>query len=271
MASDAGLTFHDLVEAFCGLGLERGDSVIAHTSCRSLGPVEGGADTVIEALLEAVGPQGNLMLPTFNYTSPRPEPYYDPAETPCRTGIIPEIGRRRPGVVRSLHPTHSVAALGPDADALTRGHLEGRAMGIGSPIDRLAQMGGKVLLLGVGHTSNSMVHVGEERAGLPKVGRLGAPQRVKVLTPDRGVIEHQLDTSPSCSSAFGAVECALRRHEEIRDCRIRGCKAQLMMGRDVIRRVVEMIEEKPDILLCRSPECVGCTGTRRNLREAGRI
>jgi hypothetical protein len=105
----------------------------------SFGRVEGGADSVLDAILEVIGPKGNLMLPTFNYTRPIPEPYFDPAATPGHTGAIPEAGRKRAGAVRSLHPSHSVAVIGPDAVELTRDHLKVRALGIGSPIDRLAQ------------------------------------------------------------------------------------------------------------------------------------
>lgn len=268
---DEPLTRGEIVEALRGVGVEPGSSLIVHSSCRSLGPVEGGAETVVDALLEAVGPEGDLMLPTFNYSMPLPDPHYDPATTPCRTGIIPELGRRRPEAVRSLHPTHSVAAIGPNAEELTRDHLEGRAFGVGSPVDRLASMGGFVLLMGVGHVTNSTVHVAEERAALPKAGRLGPPRIAKVLLPDGRVIEHALDTSPSCSSGFGGAEYLLRRHGEIRDWRLRRCKLQLMRAADVIRRVQEAIAEKADVLLCAYPECLGCEGTRENLRKQGRL
>ena len=213
----------DLFTAFQTGGLARGDSVIAHGSLRSLGHVERGADTVLDALLEAIGPSGNLMLPTYNYSCPLPEPYFDAVRTPARTGIIPELGRKRSGAIRSLHPTHSVAVIGPDADSLTRNHLAGRAFGVGSPIDRLAQRGGKVLLVGVGHVSNIMIHVAEEHAGVPKPRWSDEPRSAKVRLPDGAIVAHVLDTSPSCSAGFGAAEHALRRHGAIRDVRLGNC------------------------------------------------
>jgi aminoglycoside 3-N-acetyltransferase len=261
------LTKSDLLRALQDLGLIPGDSLIVHSSLRTLGEVDGGADTVLDALLETLGPAGNLMLPTFNYTRPLPEPHFDPGQTPGRTGILPEIGRKRPGAVRSLHPTHSVAVLGPDAGELTRDHLKTRAFGIGSPIDRLAKRGGKVLLVGVGNNANSTIHVGEEYAGTPKASWYDNLPVVKVRLPDGRIVEHTIDTSPSCSAAFAAVEHALRRRGRIRDARIGSCPLQLMAGRDVIECTRDIIRDKSDILLCTWPGCRPCAGARRNLTQ----
>ena len=261
----------DLVTAFRDIGIENGDSLMVHSSYKSLGQVDGGPETVIDALLEAVGNAGNLVLPAFNYTRPIPQPYFDPAETPARTGIIPELGRQRPEAVRSLNPTHSVAVVGPDATALTENHLGTRTFGIGSPIDRLAQRGGKVLLLGVGNDANSTVHVAEEYAGVPKASWSAESLVTKVLMPDGSVRSHDIDTSSSCSAAFCGADYALRRYGAVHDARLGGCKLQLMRGRDVIERVRAIIEEQPDILLCTWPGCLPCTGARANLRARGRI
>ena len=92
-----GVTREQLAAAFREIGLEGGDSVVVHSSLRSLGRVEGGPDTVIDALLDAVGSTGNLMFPTFNYSRPVPEPY-DPAETPCRT-VWEGLARRHSRIV----------------------------------------------------------------------------------------------------------------------------------------------------------------------------
>jgi aminoglycoside 3-N-acetyltransferase len=254
-----------LVGGLRAAGLAAGDSVIVHSSCRALGPVDGGPEAVLNALLEVLGPEGNLMLPTFNYTRPLPEPYFDPCTTPGRTGILTELGRQRPGAVRSLHPTHSVAVLGPAAAELTAGHLECRAFGVGSPIDRLAQAGGKVLLLGVGHVSNSTVHVAEEYAGVPKVSWYDPPPEIKVLLPDRRVTSIILDTSPSCSAAFDAAAHPLRAGGCIQDSRLGGAKLQLMTGRDVIERVATTIRTQPDVLLCTATTCAPCRGARARL------
>ncbi len=259
------ITKQQLVAALREIGLQPGDSYIVHSSYRSLGDVEGGPEAVIDALIEAVGPTGNLALPTFNYTANIAEPYFDPAVVRCLTGIIPELGRKRPTAVRSLHPTHSMTVIGPDAVELTKDHMSYRSVGLGSPIDRLAKMGGKVLLLGVGFTSNTTVHLGEEYAGTPKVGWFEETKYARVLMPDGSIVSHEVDTSTSCSRGFGAAELPLRRNGEIRDLQLGNSKWMLMQGMDVVRRVVEILGEKPDALLCTWAGCRPCTGARRNL------
>lgn len=266
--SDA-LTIKDMVKAFRELGLEPGDSFIVHSSLKSLGSVEGGPEAVIDALIEAVGPSGNVAFPTFNYTAHIAEPYFDPAVVPCRTGIIPELSRKRPNAVRSLQPTHSMTIIGPDALELTKDHMSYRTVGLGSPIDRLAKTGGKVLLLGVGHTSNTTIHLGEEYAGVPKESWSEGQSFAKVLMPDGSIHVHEVDTSTSCSHNFGPVGDVLRRYGEIHEGRAGDAALQLMMGMDIVKRVCEIIGEKPDALLCDSPECRPCTGARRNLQGNG--
>jgi len=265
------LTKSDIVEALREAGLCPGDSLIVHSSFRSLGGVEGGPETVIDALIETVSPGGNVMLPTFNYTAHIADPYFDPAAIACPTGIIPELVRKRPNAVRSLHPTHSVAVIGPDAAELTKDHMACRSVGIGSPIDRLAKMGGKILLLGVPNRSNTTVHLGEEYAQVPKVGWTETQAHAKVLMPDGSIHTHPVDTSTSCSNGFDAVEPVLKQSGEIREFTVGSSRAQLMLCEDVIKRVQEMIAEKADVLLCPNPNCRPCTGARANLRQQGRI
>jgi len=272
MCSEPSLAVGDLVQAFRDVGLDTGDSLIVHSSFRSFGGrVEGGPNTVIEALLATIGPTGNLMLPTFNYTRPEPEPYFDPAATPGRTGVIPEMGRQRPDAVRSLQPTHSVAVIGPDAEALTRDHLSFRAFGVGSPVDRLARTGGKILMIGVGNVSNSTIHVAEEHAGVPKGSWYEGLPLAKVLTPDGTVIEHRIDTSSSCSLGFDAVDPLLQRRGWRRTGQAGAAQLLLMRGADVIRAVCDLVREKPDALLCTRPNCKPCTETRTILRQRGAL
>jgi aminoglycoside 3-N-acetyltransferase len=242
--------------------------VIAHSSMRTLGWVEGGATTVLAAILGILGPRGTLLLPTFNYIAP--DPYYDPLLTPCLTGAVPEASRRFPNAIRSLHPTHSFVAIGRDAEGLTADHLATRALGVGSPIDRLARRDGKVLLIGVDQTANTTIHLGEEYAGTPKVSRFPGGVIAHVRLASGEVIEHPLDDSPSCSLAFNAVEGALRAHAEIGDGRIRECHLQLMSGSRVVERTVELLDRQPDLLLCRWSSCIPCTGARARLAAQGR-
>src|SRR6187551_3686776 len=96
------------------IGLASGDAVVVHASLRAVGL---DANDVIEALLEAVGPDGLVVMPTFTYANESFVP-----DLPGRTGTLAEVFRRRPDALRSAHPTYSVAAVGADAAELVDGH-----------------------------------------------------------------------------------------------------------------------------------------------------
>ncbi len=154
------------------LGIEPGAVVLVHSSLSGLGWVEGGADAVVDALLDAVGERGTILFPTLTGSErdgPEYPPHMDVRSTPCWTGAIPEAARKRPDAVRSLHPTHSVVALGTETRQFTKGHEHvDTPCGPGSPYTRLMDAGGSILLLGgVTHASNTSLHAIEELAGVP--------------------------------------------------------------------------------------------------------
>src|SRR5919201_6383296 len=106
---EPGLSREAIVSDLRALRLEAGALVLVHSSLSSLGWVESGAQTVIDALLEAVSPDGTVLVPTLTGTiqdGPEHPPIFDPRATPCWTGIIPETFRRLPSTRRSSHPTH---------------------------------------------------------------------------------------------------------------------------------------------------------------------
>jgi aminoglycoside 3-N-acetyltransferase len=253
-----------LAESFRSLGILSGARLIVHSALRQLGPVDGGADAVLDALLTCIGPTGLLAVPTFTYFNE----VFDPAETPGRTGILTETARLRSNAVRSLHPTHSVAAIGQGAEALVAGHERLPGLGIDSPLDRLAKDGGGILLLGVGHTSNSTVHVGEAHAGVCYADIPFHPDRPKCVTV-RGAtpMEIELRDPPGCSRAFGAVEAELRRMGAIRDGMIGKALVQWMPGQSVIDAAVRLLRHNEGALLCSDPGCYRCSSARRRIAE----
>lgn len=160
-----------IVEGLKDLGLPRGAVTLVHSSLSKFGYVDGGPKTVIDALLETIGTEGTLVMPTLTGNealSMDTPPFFDTVHSKSWTGVIPETFRYYPGALRSLHPTHSVAALGPMADFLIRDHLHSITPCDGmSPYGRLAKLEqGYILLLGVDHESNTMLHHVEERVGV---------------------------------------------------------------------------------------------------------
>jgi aminoglycoside 3-N-acetyltransferase len=235
-----------------GLGLKAGDRVVVHSSLRAVGRAAGGPEAVVDAFLDVLGPGGTLMVPTFTYTTTR----FQPALEPARTGALAEAVRRRDDAVRSLHPTHSVAVLGPEAQALCAGHENLAATDRGTPLDRLADAGGLVLLLGVGHIANTTVHVGEFRAGmsyLVLMPRSDWPRAHQIIGADGSERRVAYDRYPGCSRAFGVVEHGLRERGAIRDGRVGRAESQLMPGAAVLDETSALLDRDPCALLCSDP------------------
>ncbi len=151
---------HDLL----ALGVRPGGVLLVHSSLRALGPAAGGPREVIAGLREALGPGGTLLLPALSYAAVTPEqPLFDVRTTPSCVGIIPETFRRMPGVLRSLHPTHSVCAAGPLAAELLGAHLsDSTPCGPCSPFHLMPEVGGQILMLGCGLRPNTSMHAVEE-------------------------------------------------------------------------------------------------------------
>jgi aminoglycoside 3-N-acetyltransferase len=168
------------------LGVKAGDVLLVHSSLRSLGWVAGGAQAVVDALRAVVTERGTLVVPTHTgqYGDPAewsdppvPDAWVDriraamppfrPAVTPTRgMGAVPECLRTYPDAVRSRHPEYSFAAWGADAGAVVADHGFDRGLGEGSPLARVYDRDGAVLLLGVGHDANTSLHLAEHRANL---------------------------------------------------------------------------------------------------------
>ena len=132
----------------------------SHSSLRSLGPVPGGAETVVRGLVEALGPDGTLLMPALSYARVTPEqPLFDVRLTPSNVGALPETFRTRPGTLRSIHPTHSVCGVGRLAAELLGRHIEDRTpCGPRSPFHLLPEYGGQILMLGCGLRPNTSMH-----------------------------------------------------------------------------------------------------------------
>lgn len=164
------VTKNDITKATIELGIQKGDILLVHSSFKSLGEVDGGAETVISGFLEALGKEGTLVLPTFcqKEIDKAYETWY--IDKPSDTGYLTNYFRKREGSIRSDQATHSVAASGKLAQELTKthGHTHKRWGNMGdtpfskdSPWEKMYQMNAKVLLLGVSAMSVTFRHYAE--------------------------------------------------------------------------------------------------------------
>ena len=180
-------TVESLQADFKALGIENGMVLLVHSSLSAMGWVCGGPVAVIIALQEVLGETGTLVMPTHSTdlsepsqweNPPVPEswwqtiretmPAYDPDLTPTRSmGKIVETFRKQKGVLRSTHPQNSFCASGPQASHIVSNHSLAFGFGEHSPLAKIYDLNGFVLLLGVGHSSNTSVHLAEYRADFP--------------------------------------------------------------------------------------------------------
>lgn len=164
------ITKHRIIKDLKKLGLDQGDIVFLHSSLKSIGYVEGGAATVIDAIIEVLGSFGTLIVPTFSlkksiYKTCMDKTYiFDPQTTGTTIGIIPATFLQYPDIYRSIHPTHSVSAVGQHAEYITEAHhLAPSIFGPDSPWDRLLKLDGKIFALGLKMGRNTFSHALEDR------------------------------------------------------------------------------------------------------------
>ncbi len=204
----------DITTALRGMGINSGDIVFVHSSLKSLGYVEGGADAVIEALWQAIQPGGTLIVPTFYMlgtilgTCKDPDYVFDARKLGSNLGALPNAFLKRPGVQRSIHPTHSISALGPQAEFIVRDHhLAPSTFGLNSPWHHFTELNGKLLGLGISMGPVTYYHHLEDMLGdkfpvdiwLPEIYRLrcidlhGTEFRVPVRPFRPELLESRID------------------------------------------------------------------------------
>ena len=164
----SGFDKSDLLDVLRKVGAKAGDVLMVHSSYDKFGGFQGTPRDAVEMLQEAVSPGGTIMMPTMPFTGSAHEwvesgQILDVRRTPSRMGLLTEVFRRSPGVIRTVHPTHPVAICGPHAADLSRdSHRTATPCGYPSPFAKLVDVHGKSLLLGTGIEVMTFFHSVEE-------------------------------------------------------------------------------------------------------------
>ncbi|MDX2151961.1 MAG: AAC(3) family N-acetyltransferase [Bryobacteraceae bacterium] len=245
----APVTAGALQEQLLTLGVQPGDVLLVHTSFRAVRPVEGGPRALIDGLLGAVGPQGTLVMPAWSGDDDQP---FDPLTSPVdeSLGVTARMFAALPGVRRSDH-VFAFAALGPRASDLLRDPLPLPPHRFESPTGRVAEAGGKVLLLGVGHDANTTLHTAEWLARVP----YGVPRYCTVSEEGRLRRVDYLEND-HCCLLFGRADDWLRARGLQREGRVGNAHARLARSTDVLDVALDHLSADPLVFL--HPPAAGC-------------
>ncbi|NKB67154.1 MAG: M28 family peptidase [Candidatus Latescibacteria bacterium] len=219
-----------LVADLRALGVETGMDLMVHSSLGRIGHVVGGPTTVIEALLQVLGKRGTLMMPSFNHGAGR---VFNPLVTPSTNGAIPDALWRRPEAVRSVHPSHALAAIGPRAEEFCRGHLEAGIWAQDSPIGRLVHGGGHIMSLGVDHNSSTAYHVAEESVPCSCIDPFGNIDRIVSVDGEVSQVQGLAWRAGTCPVSPGRLDETLTERGLQRRGPIGGAPSGLARGLDL--------------------------------------
>ncbi|MCR2806680.1 aminoglycoside N(3)-acetyltransferase [Paenibacillus soyae] len=249
----------DLIRGFREAGLAEGQTVIAHCAMRKLGFVVGGAETVVRALLEVLGEEGTLVMPSQTWKNLDPSegvhweepvewwpalrkhwPAYDPRVTPSiGMGAVAEMLRTWPGACRSAHPARSFAAVGKHAAEITAHHDLSRIFDDSSPLGKLYELDARVLLIGVGHDKNTSLHLAETRARF--AGKRHKRESSAVM---RGGVREWVsyETQAVDDGDFKALGAAFEREIRLQPCFVGGAEVRLLRQRQLVDWAVDWME-----------------------------
>ena len=258
-------------ETITHYGIRRGDVLTVHSSLSSIGEVVHGANTVVDAFTEILGDRGTLIVPTFTYSLKiwsDKFPPFNPETSPSICGAVTEAVRIRPEAVRSLHPTHSVSAIGFFAREMIKDHIKCPPLGKGSPYHKLSQIGGFVVLIGVGQDSNSLIHTCESLAKVPYLTVSYSDVRTgmevaKMVDSTGAIVDVPIPEIPGCSRGFTKAEPVLRSRGVIQYGQLGMATIQVMKAENVVDVMLEKLDEDPFFLLCNDANCKICTRRRK--------
>lgn len=243
-----------LIDGWRRTGVAEGMTLIVHSSLSALGPVDGGASTVVDSLLAAVGTSGTVVVPAFTpqVSDPEPDlggvpdpdlrarrdavPLFHP-DLPSPMGAIAEALRTRTDSVRSTHPQASVAAVGRHAADVVARQPVNFALGADSPFGRLHDLDARILLIGVRHNRNSFLHHAETLTPRPRLKLRRFPVR---LDGERVWLE-ALDVGDDNGTHFPAVGDEFERRAGVERTSVGQAACALLPARPFVEFAVERL------------------------------
>jgi len=253
------LSAAQVVAQLRALGVVEGNILLVHTSFRAIRPIEGGPAGLIAALRQALGATGTLVMPSWTGSD---EEAFDAATTPASPdlGVVADTFWRLPGVTRSEH-CFALAAIGPAAPRIVSGPLPLPPHVPESPVGRVRDLDGKVLLIGVNHDADTMIHVAELLANVP----YRVPKHITVLKDGRPtrIDYHEND---HCCQRFNLANDWLRSRGLQSEGPIGHAPARLIRARDIVDVVLDQLRRDPLVFL-HAPDarCAECNDARRGI------
>ena len=241
----------ELIRALRSLGIERGNALMVHSSFSTVSGFTGSPNDFVDALMDVVGPEGHLLMVSMPYMSStfaylQNGKIFDVRKTLSHMGVVSETFRRRPGVLRSQHPTHPILAFGPRAAWFVGDHEKCLyPCGLGTPFDKLFQLGGKVLFVNASFFTLTFFHYLEERIKERIDFSLFFPEPFEVpfidLNGNRQVMRTYVYTLEANRRRRPQVlKDELDRQELIKYRRVGNSYLQLVCTEDAIRCLDEM-------------------------------
>ncbi|MHC4874168.1 MAG: AAC(3) family N-acetyltransferase [Planctomycetota bacterium] len=268
---------NELDNSLKAIGVKNGDCVITHCSFKPFKASGFTPDELIDAVLEVIGEEGTLVMPAFTYSYSgilNITPFNKETTPGFCNGVLSEVFRCRPGVLRSDHPTYSIAAFGKHADYLTANRAQCSPLGHGSSYEDAVELGAKILLLGVRNNRNSMLHYCEVAARLPYND---IPFRQfwgssALIERDGKVEEVALPIEfPACSENFLWLDAPLVEAGIAIENEVGNVNSFLIDSLKMKDFVIKEIKKKADCLLCSDRRCEPCSLRKKRLRQLGLV
>jgi len=247
----------DIIYSLSLLGIKKGDIVLVHSTLSSIGYVDGGSDTVIDAFLETVEEDGTIVMSSLTgWDTP-----FDAMSTPSAVGKISEVFRKRNNAFRSLHPVHSVVAIGKKAEHIVGGHDKCETgCGKGSPYMKIRDLGGKILLLGVDMDRNTFMHTLEDEVDAQYLLTLDIPAPTYIENWQNK--KFKLKKFPPGHRDFIALTPVLRKKDAIIEGMIGNAVVKVIDVRKLHDIGVELLKQDPLFFICHNENCNSCHYTR---------